>query len=89
MKTKDIKKFTEKAIHKYDEYREICGIIAKEAQKHIDWEDNVGCEYIPADGLCICVDSKYNVLPYTIPVSSFFKMVKTNGMITENDLKAF
>ena len=65
MKTKDIIKFTEKAIHKYDEYRKICGIIAKEAQKHIDWDNNVSCEYIPADGLCICVDGEYNTIPYS------------------------
>ena len=87
MKSKDIIKYAEKAMNKYNEYRDICGIIASEAQKHIDWDDNVSCEFIPADGLCICIDS--TSLPYTIHVSIFFEMVKNNGMITEEDVKSF
>ena len=36
-----------KASNKYIEYMIACDDIAKEAQKHIDWDDNVSCEYYP------------------------------------------
>ena len=36
-----------------------CDDIAKEAQKHIDWDDNVSCEYYPSDGICIMIGEEY------------------------------
>ena len=39
-----------KASNKYIEYMIACDDVAKEAQKYIDWDDNVSCEYYPADG---------------------------------------
>ena len=45
-----------KAYNKYIEYMIACDDIAKEAQKHIDWDDNVSCEYYPSDGICIMID---------------------------------
>lgn len=36
-----------KASNKYIEYMIACDCVAKEAQKHIDWSDNVSCDIIP------------------------------------------
>lgn len=89
MKTKYILKNADKAIHKYEEFRELCGVIANEAQKYIDWDENVSCEYIPSDGLCICIESPNNHLPYNIPVSIFFEMVKDKNILTTEDCNSF
>lgn len=45
-----------KASNKYIEYMIACDCVAKEAQKHIDWDNNVSCEYYPSDGICIMID---------------------------------
>lgn len=29
--------------------------MAQEAQKYIDWNDDITCEYYPADGICLCI----------------------------------
>lgn len=59
MTTAYLLKRAEKA---YYLYRKRCGDIAKEAQTYIDWDNNVGCEYLPSDGLCILatVSDKYS-----------------------------
>lgn len=61
-----------KAYNKYIEY-----MIAKEAQKHIDWDDNVSCEYYPSDGICIMIDE------HVCYANTFFDLVEEseNGMI--------
>jgi hypothetical protein len=62
---------------KYQGYMLDCYDIAKEAQKYIDWSDDVSCEYYPADGICIMIEE--HVCPATI----FFDLVEEseNGMI--------
>lgn len=45
-----------KASIKYQGYMLDCYDIVEEAQKHIDWDDNVSCEYYPGDGICIMID---------------------------------
>jgi hypothetical protein len=45
-----------KANSKYAEYLSACDKVAKEAQKHINWNDNVSCEFYPGDGICIGID---------------------------------
>ncbi len=49
----NISKFMKAADNAYINYRHRCETISREAQKYIDWDDKVSCEYIPADGLCI------------------------------------
>ena len=39
-----------KANSKYAEYLSACDKVAKAAQKHINWNDSVGCAYMPGDG---------------------------------------
>ena len=66
-----------KASNKYIEYMIACDDIAKEAQKHIDWDDNVSCEYYPSDGICIMIDE------HVCYANTFFGLVEEleNGMI--------
>lgn len=69
-----------KAEYKYLEYMLACDVIAKEAQKHIDWNTDVSCEYYPGDGVCIMIEE------YVCPTSIFFKLVEEseNGMVEKN-----
>lgn len=66
-----------KASNKYIEYMIACDDVAKEAQKHIDWNDNVSCEYYPGDGVCIMIDEN------VCRAVTFFDLVEEseNGMI--------
>lgn len=62
---------------KYQGYILDCYDIAKEAQKHIYWNNDVSCEYYPGDGICIMIDE--NVCNAVM----FFDLVEEseNGMI--------
>ena len=66
-----------KASNKYIEYMIACDDISKEAQKHIDWDDNISCEYYPSDGICIMIDE------HVCYANTFFDLVEEseNGMI--------
>lgn len=66
-----------KASNKYIEYMIACDNITKEAQKHIDWDGNVSCEYYPSDGICIMIDER------VCYANTFFDLVEEseNGMI--------
>lgn len=66
-----------KVSNKYVEYMIACYDIAKEAQKHIDWSDNVSCKYYPGDRICIMIDE------HVCPAAIFFDLVEEskNGMI--------
>lgn len=88
MKTKDIKKYIEKATDKYADFKRYCDAIAIEAQKHIDWIDDITCDMVPGDGLCIETDPSQTKMPMIIPVTSFFDAVKKkeDGMLTYEDL---
>ena len=54
-----------------------CYDIAEEAQKHIDWSDDVSCEYYPGDGVCIMIEE------HVCRAVVFFDLVEKskNGMI--------
>lgn len=69
-----------KVSNKYVEYMIACYDIAKEAQKHIDWSDNVSCKYYPGDRICIMIDE------HVCPAAIFFDLVEEleNGMIEKN-----
>lgn len=71
-----------KASIKYQEYILDCYEITKEAQKYIDWNDDVSCEYYPGDGVCIMIDEDI------CNAETFFDLVEEseNGMV---DKKTF
>lgn len=79
-----MEKLIKKAILKYDEYKSICEKIAREAQKYIDWSDDISCEYYPADGICLCIECD-NDFPHVVSVSTFFEMVKKYKKISKED----
>lgn len=66
-----------KASNKYIEYMLACDDVAKEAQKHIDWNNDVSCEYYPSDGICIMIEE------HVCSAETFFDLVKEseNGML--------
>lgn len=82
-----------RAENAYYLYRERCGHVAEEAQKYIDWDNNVGCEYLPYDGLCILatIPDEYSNggIPESVcPASTFFSFVKSREKITEQEFKS-
>lgn len=90
MTTAYLRKRAEKA---YYLYRERCDDVAKEAQKYIDWDNNVGCEYLPYDGLCILATVSYEysnggMLESVCPTSIFFSFVKSREKITPQEFKS-
>ena len=68
-----------KANSKYAEYLLACDKVAKAAQKHINWNDSVGCAYMPGDGLCIEIEA------HVCPATRFFELPEIigNDMIDE------
>lgn len=68
-----------RANSKYAEYLSACDKVAKAAQKHINWNDSVGCAYMPGDGLCIEIEAD------VCPVTRFFELPEIigNDMIDE------
>ena len=68
-----------RANSKYSEYLSACDKVAKAAQKHINWNDNVGCAYMPGDGLCIEIEA------HVCPATRFFELPEIigNDMIDE------
>ena len=51
----------------------------KAAQKHINWNDNVGCACMPGDGLCVEIEG------HVCPATRFFELIEIigNDMIDE------
>lgn len=75
----------------YLNYSNKCADLAIEAQKYIDFDDNVGCEYIPGTGLCILasVPNGYSIPESVCAVDSFFSLVdKNEGMISAEEFKS-
>lgn len=81
-KMSKINSLVNRAIASYTTYQARCDDIAKEAQKYIDWNDNVKCEYFPSDGLCLTIDSDRS---YVCPVGLFFEYIEEYGVISESD----
>lgn len=78
MKTRDIKKYIDKAIDKYVDFQGICDLITHEAKKHIDWTDSVFCDYYPSDGICLAFEYD-DYLPYVVPATTFFTIAKAKN----------
>lgn len=66
-----------RANRKYNEYLSACDLVAKEAQKHIDWNDDVHCAYMPGDGLCIEIEA------CVCPVGIFFELCESKKIVDE------
>lgn len=89
----NISKLLKDADDAYINYRYRCEVLAKEAQKYINWDDKVSCEHLPADGLCILAtvpnDCSMSEMPECVcPANSFFSSVKAKEMITPQEFKA-
>ncbi len=87
------KRLTVEAEKAYYAYREKCEKVAKAAQGYINWSDDVGCEYMSSDGLCILTTaSDYYAngsMPESVcPESEFFSFVKDKDEITEQEFKS-
>lgn len=68
-----IRKRIKRAETKYLDYMAACDKIAEEAQKHIDWNDRVSCEYYPADGICIEINER------VCAAATFFSLMEETG----------
>jgi hypothetical protein len=66
-----------RANSKYAEYLSACDKVAKAAQKHINWNDSVGCAYMPGDGLCIEIEA------HVCPATRFFELPDISAKIFE------
>lgn len=88
-----IKDAIRKADRAYINYMCACDNLAIEAQKHIDWDDNVGCQHFPADGLCILATLPDDCGLFGMPecvcsAKSFFESVDAGNIISPQEFKA-
>ena len=85
----DIYNFINSTIKSYDKYRKNCDIIAKEAQKYIDFDDSVSCEYIIGTGLSILVtiSANYTFSESVCPIVGFFEYAKGKDKLSVDDIK--
>lgn len=82
-------KKVEKTEKLFFEFNISCEEIAKEAQKYIDFDENVLCGYVEGDGLCLSVEVPFKyALGFNTcicPASIFFKYVENKTKITDNE----
>lgn len=88
----NVNQMIKEANNAYINYRSRCESLAKEAQKYIDWDDKVSCEYLPADGLCILAtvpnDHNASEMPECVcSIDSFFSSLKGKEKITPHEFK--
>lgn len=87
----DIDKLIDDAIVGYNAYLHYCDLLAVEAQKYIDWDDFVSCEYINGTGLSILVTlpepNDYALSECVCPVVGFFEYAKGKDKISVDDIK--
>ena len=78
MKTRDIARFIARANKKHDEFRSLCGVLATEAQRYVEW-GQVTCDMFPSDGLCLVAEP--DGFPSVVPIESFFYHVRKNDNV--------
>lgn len=87
----DIDKFINSTIKSYECYRKNCDIIAVEAQRYIDFDNFVSCDYINGVGLSILVTlpetDDYTIPECVCPVVGFFEYAKGKDKLSVNDIK--
>lgn len=79
----DAKKMRIEVEKRYSSYRKSCAVISKKAQQYVDWDDDLGCEYFPSDGVCLTTsDAK------VCPADSFFDIAEDQGYISESEFES-
>ena len=86
-KKNNMKEKIDLAITAYVKFRSKCEIISREAQKYIDFVDDISCDFYPSDGICICVNTAEYSMPLVILASTFFETAQKKGKLTHEDLK--
>lgn len=89
----NLKESIQQANKSYIAYQQACDTLAMAAQKYIDWDDDVCCQYFSSDGLCILVTlpekySRLDLLECVCPVEVFFEAVKAGKSISPAEFKS-
>ena len=80
----NIKRLINEVGSSYTSYRQYCDKVAIEAQKYIDWDNDIGCEYFPSDGVCLTTTDAY-----VCPATAFFGESKRKDRFLNRSLKVF
>lgn len=72
-----------KAALSYISHRHDCDKITVQAQKYIDWDNDIGCEYFPSDGVCLTTTDSL-----VCPATSFFSVIEKEGSIDHSKFKS-
>lgn len=87
----NIDKLINDAIGGYNTYLHYCDLLAVEAQRYIDFDDFVSCEYINGVGLSILVTlpetGDYTIPECVCPVVGFFEYAKGKDKLSVDDIK--
>ncbi len=87
----NIDKLIDNAIGSYNAYLRYCDHLAVEAQRYIDFDDYVSCEYINGTGLSILVTlpetDDYTIPECVCPVVGFFEYAKGKDKLSVDDIK--
>lgn len=87
----DIDRLISETLKGYNDYLFCSDLLAKEAQKYIDFDDFVSCEYINGTGLSILVTlpetDDYTIPECVCPVVGFFEYAKGKDKISVEDIK--
>ena len=75
-------KLIRNAVLAYNDYISACDKVAKIVQKYINWDDNIGCDYFPEDGLCITTTESD-----VCPVESLLKLIDKVGEVSFEEFK--
>lgn len=85
-----IDKLISDAMKGYNAYLHSCDLLAVEAQKYIDWDDFVSCEYINGTGLSILVtlpvSGNYDLPERVCPIVGFFEYAKGKDKLSVDDI---
>lgn len=83
---KEVRELILKAYSEHSNYVKDCSNIAKLAQEYIDWDENIGCEYFPADGICLTAVapleyySRHELSECVCPAPLFFEYIHEHGL---------
>lgn len=87
----NIDKLIDDAIGGYNAYLHYCDLLSVEAQKYIDFDDFVSCEYINGTGLSILVTlpetGDYDLPERVCSVVGFFEYAKGKDKLSVDDIK--
>lgn len=66
----------------YELYRAESDKLARYISSHVDWSDDISCEYIPGDGLCVHIGDEWQKIA---PVAWVISAIKDFGNISKSD----